>query len=120
MTQMTNPVELTDGAVAEIKKIMNGKGFDASRSLRIGVKGGGCSGMTYILDFEHKKENDFEFETEGIKCIMDKSHEMYLHGMKIDWQNPSLSFKEWSFENLYLGRRCLGLCPRRCADRGGP
>ena len=105
MTQMTNPVELTDGAVAEIKKIMNGKGFDASRSLRIGVKGGGCSGMTYILDFEHKKENDFEFETEGIKCIMDKSHEMYLHGMKIDWQN-GLNNRGFAFINPNASTSC--------------
>ena len=102
---MTNPVELTGGAVAEIKRIMNGEGFDVSRSLRIGVKGGGCSGMTYILEFEQKKENDLEFMTEDICCIMDKSHELYLHGMRIDWQD-GLNNRGFAFINPNASTSC--------------
>ena len=102
---MTNPVTLTTGAMAEIKKLMSQEGFDVSQSLRFGVKGGGCSGMTYILGFEQKKENDLMFETEGIKCIMDKSHEMYLLGMKIDWQD-GLNNRGFAFINPNASTSC--------------
>ena len=44
------PVTFTEGAISEIKRLMNEEGFDASQFLRVGVKGGGCSGMTYVLE----------------------------------------------------------------------
>ena len=105
METIANPVSFTTGAMAEIKKLMSQKDFDASLSLRIGVKGGGCSGMTYILGFEQKKENDIEFESEGIKCIMDKSHEMYLQGMLIDWQD-GLNNRGFNFVNPNASSSC--------------
>ena len=78
---ITCPVALTEGALAEIKRLMLEEGFDTTQRLRIGVKGGGCSGMTYILGFDQPSEQDKHFEVDGIGCIMDKSHEMYLLGM---------------------------------------
>lgn len=102
---MTGPVTLTSGALAEIRKLISREGFDNTQMLRIGVKGGGCSGMTYILGFEQKKENDNEFEIEGIRYIMDKSHEIYLHGMKIDWQN-GLNNRGFSFINPNASTSC--------------
>ena len=60
---------------------MSAPGFDTTQLLRLGVKGGGCSGMTYVLGFDKKDDNDQEFEIEGISCIMNKSHEHYLKGM---------------------------------------
>ena len=105
METIIGPVTLTAGAVAEIRKLISQEGFDNSQLLRIGVKGGGCSGMTYILGFEQKKENDNEFEIEGIRYIMDKSHEIYLHGMKIDWQN-GLNNRGFSFINPNASTSC--------------
>ena len=87
METMKTPVILTSGAVTEIKKMINPEEFDDDMFLRIGVKGGGCSGMTYVLEFDQKKENDQEFETQGIRCVRDKSHQMYLRGMQISWQD---------------------------------
>ena len=55
------PVTLTASAKDEIKRLMNEEGFDTSQFLRIGVKGGGCSGMTYVLGFDTKSEKDEEF-----------------------------------------------------------
>jgi iron-sulfur cluster assembly protein len=52
-TTMTMPVTLTAGAIAEIKRLMAADGFDTTQRLRVGVKGGGCSGMSYILGFDH-------------------------------------------------------------------
>ena len=106
METMTNiPVKFTEGAVQQIKKLVAEPGFDATQYLRVGVKGGGCSGMTYILGFDHKKETDAEFEADGIRCIMDKSHEMYLFGMEIDWQN-GLNNRGFNFRNPNASKTC--------------
>jgi iron-sulfur cluster assembly accessory protein len=76
------PVIFTKGAVNEIKRLMNQEGFDSSKALRVGVKGGGCSGMSYILDFETKTDNDEYFEIEGIPCIINPAHSIYLLDME--------------------------------------
>ena len=102
---MTIPVTLTNGAVVAIRKLMNQAGFDNSQFLRVGVKGGGCSGMTYVLGFDHKHENDNEFEIEGIKCVMNKAHEMYLYGMQVDWQD-GLNNRGFTFKNPNASTTC--------------
>ena len=104
-TTFAIPVSLTAGAITEIRRLMTVEGFDSSQKLRIGVKGGGCSGMTYILGFDHANENDKHFETEGIACIMDKSHEIYLYGMQVDWQD-GLNNRGFSFKNPNASATC--------------
>jgi iron-sulfur cluster assembly protein len=101
----TTPVTLTTGAIAAIRKLMADKAFDNTQSLRVGVKGGGCSGMSYILGFDNKQENDKEFEIEGIPCIMNASHEMYLYGMQIDWQD-GLNNRGFTFRNPNASNTC--------------
>src|SRR3982750_4626091 len=73
----TIPVTLTEGAIKEIRILMSKEGFDNTQVLRVGVKGGGCSGMTYVLGFDKREENDYDFMVEDIPCVMNKSHEMY-------------------------------------------
>jgi iron-sulfur cluster assembly protein len=104
-TALTTPVTLTEGAIKEIRKLMAAEGFDTAQSLRIGVKGGGCSGMTYILGFDKKEENDQEFEIEGISCIMNKAHEIYLSGMLVDWQD-GLNNRGFTFRNPNASNTC--------------
>ena len=104
-TTMTSPVTLTKGAITEVRKLMTKDGFDSTQALRVGVKGGGCSGMTYILGFDQKQENDFEFEIEGISCIMNKAHEMYLYGMMVDWQD-GLNNRGFTFKNPNASTTC--------------
>ena len=99
------PVSFTEGAIQQIKNLVGEPGFDNTQFLRVGVKGGGCSGMTYVLGFDHKQEGDAEFEVEGIHCIMNKSHEMYLFGMEIDWQN-GLNNRGFSFRNPNASATC--------------
>lgn len=101
----TSPVSFTEGAILEINKLMNAEGFDNTMLLRVGVKGGGCSGMTYILGFDHKQENDNEFEVNGIRCIMDKAHEIYLFGMQVDWQD-GLNNRGFTFKNPNASSTC--------------
>lgn len=102
---MTIPVSFTESAKLEIRKLIEADHFDKSQSLRIGVKGGGCSGMTYILEFDTKEEKDIQFELEGISCIMNKSHEMYLLGMEIDWQD-GLNNRGFVFKNPNANTTC--------------
>ena len=104
-TTFKNPVTITEGAIIEVRKLMNAKDFDNSMSLRVGVKGGGCSGMTYVLGFDHKQDNDNEFEIEGIRCIMNKAHEMYLYGMVVDWQD-GLNNRGFTFKNPNASSTC--------------
>jgi iron-sulfur cluster assembly accessory protein len=101
----TSPVSFTEGAILEINKLMNAEGFDNTMLLRVGVKGGGCSGMTYILGFDHKQQNDNEFEVNGIRCIMDKAHEIYLFGMQVDWQD-GLNNRGFTFKNPNASSTC--------------
>lgn len=99
------PVSLTAGAVSELKRLMNEAGFDATQNLRVGVKGGGCSGMTYVLGFDQKQDGDDEFEIKGIKCVMTRAHEIYLMGMEIDFQG-GLNTRGFTFSNPNASKTC--------------
>ena len=70
----------------------------ADYGLRVGVKGGGCSGFSYILGFDVKKETDQEHLINGVKVLMEKSHGLYLLGMEIDWVE-GLNNRGFSFNN---------------------
>ena len=102
---ITSPVTFTKEALYEIKRLMEANEFDATQYLRVGVKGGGCSGMTYILEFDHAKEKDSKFSIHGINCVMEKAHEMYLLGMLIDWQN-GLNNRGFTFKNPNASTTC--------------
>ncbi|MDI3320418.1 HesB/IscA family protein [Pinibacter soli] len=104
-TETTAPVTLTEGAVKELKRLMDAEGFDKSQFLRVGVKGGGCSGMSYVLGFDARLENDDTFEINGIQCIMNKSHGLYLMGMEIDWQE-GLNARGFTFTNPNASKTC--------------
>jgi len=103
--QTTTPVTLSEGAIRQLKKLMNEEGFDTTQVLRVGVKGGGCSGMTYVLGFDHAQDGDANFEIEGISCVMNKSHEIYLYGMQVDWQD-GLNNRGFTFKNPNASSTC--------------
>ncbi|MEP7278704.1 MAG: iron-sulfur cluster assembly accessory protein [Bacteroidota bacterium] len=99
------PVLLTDRAVAEIKRLMAATDFDQSKTLRIGVKGGGCSGMTYILGFDDQQPVDELFETNGLTYTMNPGHGIYLLGMQVDWQD-GLNARGFTFTNPNASKTC--------------
>ncbi|WP_343306437.1 iron-sulfur cluster assembly accessory protein [Chitinophaga niabensis] len=100
-----SPIKLTSGAVQELNRIRQEDGFDASQYLRIGVKGGGCSGLSYVLGFDAKMEDDDVFELEGIPVVMKKAHGIYLLGMEIDFQN-GLNARGFTFSNPNASSSC--------------
>lgn len=99
------PVSFTATALNEIKRLMNEEGFDKNNVLRVGVKGGGCSGMTYVLGFDTKTDKDDNFEVEGIPFVMEKTHSIYLLGMEIDWQG-GLNSRGFTFKNPNASTTC--------------
>lgn len=102
---LSAPVQFTDSAIQEIIRLMNEVTFDKSKFLRVGVKGGGCSGMTYILEFDEKKDNDNLFELDSISFIMDKSHAIYLQGMEVNWEG-GLNSRGFTFINPNASSTC--------------
>jgi len=99
------PVIFTQGAVQELKRLMAEDDFDENKKLRVGVKGGGCSGMTYVLGFDEKKVGDEEFNYEGVPCIITTGHELYLYGMQIDFQH-GLNSRGFTFSNPNASSTC--------------
>ena len=98
-------MKFTVGAVLELKRLMNEEGFDTTNVLRVGVKGGGCSGLSYMLGFDKKTETDYDYEYEGLPFVMDKAHELYLAGMEIDWQG-GLNSRGFTFNNPNASTTC--------------
>lgn len=101
----TIPVTLTTSAIEEVKRLMQEEGFDKNHSLRIGVKGGGCSGMTYVLGFDMKTEKDDAFKIDDINVVVDKTHGIYLMGMEVDWQG-GLNSRGFTFKNPNASTTC--------------
>ncbi len=104
-TNIQIPVTFTSSAISEIKRLMTEEGFDTQKKLRVGVKGGGCSGMTYIMEFDEPKQNDETFFINEISCIMDRSHAMYLTGMEINWEG-GLNARGFTFKNPNASATC--------------
>jgi iron-sulfur cluster assembly protein len=97
-TIVITPVSLTEGATQELKNIWKNENLPTDYALRIGVKGGGCAGMEYILGFDAVKDGDDLFEINGIRCAMNRAHGLYLMGMEIDYVN-GLNNRGFIFNN---------------------
>lgn len=78
-------IEITENAVNKFKELQVRKNAQASH-LRLGIKGGGCSGFTYIIDFTDKVEShDKTWEVNGLKIAVDPKSYLYLNNMKLDY-----------------------------------
>jgi len=104
-TEILLPLSLTTNAVKEIKRLMGAEGFAQDQFLRLGVKGGGCSGLSYVLGFDKKEEADYIYEYEEIPVIMNRSHGIYLQGMEVDWQD-GLNARGFVFNNPNASKTC--------------
>jgi iron-sulfur cluster assembly protein len=99
------PVTFTVGAVKELLKLKDQQELGDDFGLRVGVEGGGCSGMNYILGFDQKKDGDQEYLIDGIKVFMHKAHGLYLVGMQIDFQD-GLNARGFTFNNPNAASTC--------------
>jgi iron-sulfur cluster assembly protein len=99
-TTSTAPIALTEHAAIELAKIRSSQPeIPADYALRVGVKGGGCSG------FDEVKPNDNVFESNGVRIAMEKSHAIYLLGMEVDFVQ-GLENRGFTFSNPNATSTC--------------
>ncbi len=99
------PIQISPTAAKEIRKIIRKKNIPDGYGLRVGVKGGGCSGMSYVLGFDKEREKDQVFEIDGITVYMDKRHGLYLMGTTINYHD-GLNARGFTFENPNATETC--------------
>ncbi len=100
-------IQVTEKAKLKAKELMKEDGYDASKDfIRVGVKSGGCSGLSYELNFvNEKKENDQIFEHNDIKIIVNKKSFLYLVGTTLDYSG-GLNGTGFVFINPNANRTC--------------
>jgi iron-sulfur cluster assembly protein len=103
--QVKLPVSLTPDAVAEFKRLMLENNVSDENGVRIGVKGGGCAGFSYILGFDKKTYQDEEYNIGGLRVFMNKAHSIYLYGIEIEYQN-GLNARGFVFNNPNAEKTC--------------
>ncbi len=102
---MVQPIILTETAKTQLKRIMAEQKVPENYGLRVGVKGGGCSGFSYVLGFDERKDKDDVHEIGGMKVYMEKAHAIYLLGMEIDWVE-GLNNRGFTFTNPNASDTC--------------
>jgi iron-sulfur cluster assembly protein len=101
-----NEIALTEKAVSEVKKIMEANKIPDTYGLRVGVKGGGCSGLSYSLGFDgESRENDKIISKEGIRIFVDPKSLFYLSGTQLDFTD-GLNGRGFVFNNPNATKTC--------------
>ncbi|WP_158839656.1 HesB/IscA family protein [Polaribacter sp. L3A8] len=100
-------IKVSDTAKKKVVELMTDDGFNAATDyVRVGVKSGGCSGLSYDLTFDNKKdENDKVFEENDVKIIVDKKSFLYLVGTTLEYSG-GLNGKGFVFNNPNANRTC--------------
>ena len=102
---MKQAITLTDNAASRIKDIMS-KDENKSLGVRVGVKSGGCAGMSYIMEYAKEiKSNDEVIEDKGVKVFIDPGAIMYLLGTEMDYKKEQFS-STFIFKNPNETERC--------------
>jgi iron-sulfur cluster assembly protein len=102
----TGNITITDKATIKVHELMSEANLDSTYFVRVSVKGGGCSGLTYNLDFDNEsKEGDQIFESNGVKIVCDLKSFLYLAGTELDFSD-GLNGKGFNFINPNATRSC--------------
>ena len=106
MIAMDNAIHVTDKAKERIKALMNESGYNESYFLRVSVVGGGCSGLSYKMDFDKElKPADQVFEDKGIRLVTDLKSFLYVHNTILEFSD-GLEGKGFYFNNPNASRTC--------------
>ncbi len=93
-TQQICPVQFTESAVKRLRAVLAKHGSAPDLRIRVGVRGGGCSGLSYVLDVDsHLTEKDDLYEVDGLPVVIDRKSRRFLEGTVVDY----------SFQNLLAG-----------------
>jgi len=105
-TNIKSEITITEKALNEILRIRQSNSIPENYGLRVGVKGGGCSGLTYTLNFvENKKDEDTIIESENVKLFIDGKSLFYLTGTQLDFSD-GLNGKGFLFNNPNAAKTC--------------
>jgi len=105
-TIINNEIEITDKAVKQAKRIKEENNIPVDYALRVSVKGGGCSGLTYQLGFDGEtKEGDTIIEKDGLKLVIDGKSLFYLNGTVLDFSD-GLNGRGFVFNNPNAKKTC--------------
>jgi iron-sulfur cluster assembly accessory protein len=88
-------VTLTDIAAEKVTHFMQGQGAEGDVGLRVGVRGGGCSGFQYALALDERRDDDHVFDASGIRVLVDPASLRYVDGSTVDFTE---SFQGSGFE----------------------
>ena len=101
-----HPVLLTPAAVAQVKRLRAKKGDDALK-LRVGVKGGGCSGLSYVLGLEETpRATDAVYDVDGVTVLVDPKSAQFIQGMTLDYSTANLLEGGWKYLNPNVQKSC--------------
>jgi iron-sulfur cluster assembly protein len=104
-TGVTPKLEVTPKAILKIREAFAKQGIGEGY-LRLGVLGGGCSGLSYQFRFDTKRRaNDYAFEFEGVQIVIDPKSMLYLNGLTLDYKE-SLMQSGFAFENPNAQKSC--------------
>lgn len=98
-------VQITDKAIEQIKRIFENENLDSEKGLRLGVVGGGCSGLSYKMDFSEPKDKDNILNFDGVKVLVDPKSAIYLKGIVLDFKD-GLDGKGFVFDNPNAKNTC--------------
>ena len=99
-------ISITERAASEVKRIVTEQKLPESTALRVGVKGGGCSGFSYTLGFDDQlSETDQVFDIDGVKVVCDPKSFLYLNGTQIDFED-NLMGRGFKFGNPNAAKSC--------------
>jgi len=99
-------ITISESAAAQVVKLMSDEGMPENSFVRVGVKGGGCSGLMYEMDFDTEmKDGDQTFEDKGIKIVVEKKSYLYLVGTELRYSG-GLNGKGFEFFNPNANRTC--------------
>lgn len=99
-------IKVKDSAKTKILSLLSEEGKAADSFVRVGVKGGGCSGLMYNLEFDSELTDDDKLiEDNGVKIVVDKKSVLYLVGTELDFSD-GLNGKGFSFVNPNASRTC--------------
>lgn len=99
-------ISLTERAALEVKRIVSEQKLPEATALRVGVKGGGCSGFSYTLGFDDQvSETDQIYELAGVRVVCDPKSFLYLNGTQIDFED-NLMGRGFKFGNPNAAKSC--------------
>ena len=99
-------VTITPAAIQQVKFLIAKKG-NPDLALRVGVKGGGCSGLSYVMNLEERStDHDLVFEIDGVRVFVDEKSARFIEGTVLDYTVKNLLEGGWKWTNPHAARSC--------------